>query len=190
MRAEPILDGHGYLVRGLLNEAECQRWVRAAEGRGFEQGAPITTAAGFVKRPDVRNNERAMWDDVEAAAQLWSVLRPALPEAFHSLPMHGRTWRSVGLNERLRLYRYGPGQHFRWHADGTFRRSAEEMSLYTLLVYLSSVDAGGETQFHGAPNVVPEAGLALVFWHPLLHQGAEVQAGTKLVLRSDVMFRC
>jgi hypothetical protein len=55
--------------------------------------------------------------------------------------------RAVGLNERLRFYRYGPGQ-----------------------------------------RVAPQADLALVFAHYLLHEGVVVSAGQKYVLRSDVMY--
>jgi hypothetical protein len=47
---------------------------------------------------------------------------------------------------------------------------------------------GGETEFE-AQSIVPKTGHALLFEHRLRHQGAEVTAGTKYVLRSDVMFR-
>jgi prolyl 4-hydroxylase len=36
--------------------------------------------------------------------------------------------------------------------------------------------------------VTPEAGLALIFDHDLLHEGAAVLEGQKYVLRSDVMY--
>lgn len=97
----------------------------------------------------------------------------------------------MGLNERLRVYRYQPGQAFRWHYDGAFRRSAEEVSMLTVLIYLSHVERGGSTVFQPWTKdiVRPEPGLALLFEHQVLHQGNEVLEGTKYVLRSDVMFR-
>jgi len=188
VNATRILEGHGYLVPGLLTREECAGWRAEGERRGLEEGAPITTGRGFEKRPDIRNNARAMWDDPDAAASLWAKLSPHLPETFHTIRLPDE-WRSVGLNERLRLYRYRPGQAFRWHADGPFVRGAEERSLYTLLVFLDAPERGGQTEFHGAPPIIPKPGLALLFWHPLLHQGAEVEAGEKHVLRTDVMFR-
>ena len=97
-------------------------------------------------------------------------------------------WRPHGLNERLRFYRYTPGQHFRWHLDGAFQRSPRERSRWTFMVYLNDDFDGGGTDFEDGVTVRPVTGAALVFAHGLRHQGAEVTRGTKYVLRSDVMF--
>ena len=91
------------------------------------------------------------------------------------------------LNERLRFYRYGPGQRFAPHTDGCHRRPNGEESLLTLMVYLSAVAAGGETRFETVA-IAPAPGLALVFDHDLLHEGAAVVEGQKYVLRTDVMY--
>lgn len=185
-----ILDGRGCVVPGVLDEATCARFIADAERRGMDE-APITTGAGFVRRPDIRNNDRAMYDDVDAARELWSALRPQLPARFVDRRVQGLRWEAIGLNERLRVYRYTPGQAFRWHYDGAFRRNAEEVSMLTLLIYLSDVVRGGSTVFQPWTKdvVQPAPGLALLFEHHVLHQGNEVLEGTKYVLRSDVMFR-
>ena len=94
----------------------------------------------------------------------------------------------AGLNERLRVYRYGAGQYFRKHRDGCFQRSLEERSFLTLMLYLNDDFVGGETVFEGAV-VRPRTGSALWFFHPLLHEGREVRAGQKYALRTDVMYR-
>jgi predicted 2-oxoglutarate/Fe(II)-dependent dioxygenase YbiX len=95
----------------------------------------------------------------------------------------------VGLNERLRFYRYEPGQRFRWHRDGSYARDRDERSLLTVLLYLNDDFSGGATEFEAGPRVTPEAGCALVFAHGLRHQGAPVIRGRKYVLRTDVMYR-
>lgn len=92
------------------------------------------------------------------------------------------------LNERFRIYRYTEGQRFAWHRDGSFRRSTDEESYYTLMVYLNEGFEGGRTEFADHAVVEPATGRALVFYHPLLHQGAPVVRGTKYVLRTDVMY--
>jgi prolyl 4-hydroxylase len=171
---------------GAFTAAECAELTRIAEGVGF-QAAPITTALGFVMAPDLRNNTRVILDDVPRAAGLWARLAPAIPERL------GR-FRAVGLNERFRFYRYGPGEFFAWHRDGAFHRSPEERSLITLMIYLNDGFEGGSTEFdlpeHDGPiEVVPERGMVLWFHHPLRHQGAPVRRGVKLVLRTDVMYR-
>jgi predicted 2-oxoglutarate/Fe(II)-dependent dioxygenase YbiX len=95
--------------------------------------------------------------------------------------------RAVGLNERFRLYRYAPSQRFSWHTDGAFRRDNGETSLVTFMVYLNEGYRGGATLFEDA-EVVGRTGMALVFRHALLHEGATVVAGRKYALRSDVMY--
>jgi len=47
---------------------------------------------------------------------------------------------------------------------------------------------GGATNFKDI-SIKPETGMALIFKHELLHEGAKVTAGLKYVLRSDVMYR-
>lgn len=66
----------------------------------------------------------------------------------------------------------------------------------TQLIYLSAC-GGGETNFYVSRNrriasVAPQPGMALLHKHGdccLDHEGAAVTAGTKYVLRSDVVFR-
>lgn len=163
---------------------ECRHYIEWAESRGFGP-APITTGFGPRMVPEVRDNTRVMVDDVNAAAELHERLAERLPDA------HAR-WRRVGLNERLRFYRYRSGQAFRWHRDGAYVRSADERSALTLLLYLNDDFAGGSTDLDLGTRVLsvrPRAGRVLVFEHDLRHQGAPVTEGTKYVLRTDVMYR-
>lgn len=172
-----------FTIREFLSPAECDAWIARAEAEGFEE-APVTTAMGPVHMPEVRNNTRVMLDDVRSAEALWSRLRPYV----HADDRRDGMWCPVGLNERLRFYRYTPGQVFKWHRDGAFVRNARERSTLTFLVYLDDDCDGGATEFEDTV-VKPERGTALVFAHHLRHQGALVTRGVKHVLRSDVMFR-
>lgn len=167
-----------FTLRSFMTPAECDALIDDAEARGFEP-APITTAGGFVMAPDIRNNARVMFDDVTLAGRLFDRLSPRLAGRAPSGPR--------GLNERLRFYRYAPGQAFRWHRDGRFVRGLAEASRLTFMVYLNDDFQGGHTEFRDV-TVEPERGMALVFEHGLLHQGSEVLAGVKYVLRSDVMY--
>ncbi len=179
------LDGSAPLaaaVDGFATPAECAALIARIEALGPD-AAPISTVRGAVMRPDVRNNARVMFDDVDLAARLFARLAPHVPAR-----LCGR--RAVGLNERFRGYRYTPGQRFAPHYDGAFMRDASEASLLTLLIYLDDGCQGGATGFldHGVA-MAPRQGRVLWFQHMLLHEGAEVTAGTKYVLRSDVMYR-
>lgn len=185
----PYIDGDSldlstnlaWMVPGVLAPAECAATIARIEALG-PTDAPITTAAGFVMRPDVRNNQRVMFDDPELAATLFARIAPSLPESVAGM-------RAVGANERFRCYRNTPGQRFAPHYDGAFVRNADERSELTLIVYLNHVFGGGATRFNDHDvTAVPRAGSALLFQHAMLHEGCLVTDGVKYVLRSDVMF--
>jgi prolyl 4-hydroxylase len=170
-----------FTVDGVLAADECADAIARIEQLGFDD-APITTAQGFVMRPDIRNNKRVMFDDVGLAASLFARIGGAIPAR-----MCGR--RAVGVNERFRCYRYEPGQRFAPHYDGAYRRSPTERSELTLMVYLNDGFTGGTTAFLDFDvAATPRIGTALMFQHQLLHEGCVVQAGRKYVLRSDVMY--
>jgi hypothetical protein len=174
-----------------LSAAECDDYIRLGESTGFDE-APISTAQGMVIMKDVRNNERVMFDDSARAQALYARLAP------HLSPLFQKKWAPVGLNERLRLYRYDVGQLFDWHYDGHFARSNGERSMFTFMVYLNDDFEGGATSFslvgYGVASIgdmiriTPRKGMALLFHHPILHRGDTVTEGRKYVLRTDVMY--
>lgn len=180
------------VIDEFLDVAECDGLLSHIE-RLAPAAAPVTTPRGAVMRPDIRNNERVMFDDVALAATLFARVRPLVPDELRGDPrttqLEGPVWHAVGLNERFRGYRYRPGQRFAPHFDGCFARSASEQSALTLLVYLDEGCVGGQTTLlDWGVTVVPRRGTCFVFDHYVLHEGAVVEAGMKHVLRSDVMY--
>jgi prolyl 4-hydroxylase len=173
-----------FVLHDFLPAEECQRLIAWSEQLGYGD-APITTAAGFVMRKDIRDNERVMVDDTPLAEKLWSLARPMLPANWFG-------WEIVGFNERLRFYRYDAGQKFAPHTDGYFERDNGDRSHLTFMIYLNDGFAGGATAFHHCRpslEVIPVTGKALVFYHRQLHEGMPVVEGRKYVLRTDVMYR-
>ena len=175
-----------FTVSDFLSAEECAEWIRTTEEIGYAD-APITTARGPLMVKDVRNNDRVMMDDPATAAELWRRAKPYVPSGDPLL-----RGEPMGLNERLRFYRYTVGQRFDWHSDGHFARpDGSEISRLTFMVYLNEGFDGGETNFwvgNRTLPIVPKTGMALFFMHRFRHQGAEVRGGVKYVLRSDVMF--
>jgi prolyl 4-hydroxylase len=160
------------------------------------QAAPVSMAHGAVMRPEIRNNDRVIFDDVDLAASLFERARPFLPstlqgdEGPRSTGRRGAAWQAIGWNERFRGYRYRKGQRFAPHHDGCFQRSRDEVSALTVLLYLDDGCVGGETNLlDWGVQVRPTTGTLFVFDHYVLHEGAVVTAGEKSVLRSDVMYR-
>ncbi len=172
-----------WTVNNFLSAEECAEWIEFAENIGFGD-APINVGFGAEAIVDnVRNNDRAMIDDKDKAFLLWQKAKEHLPKMIYNHV-------AVGLNERLRFYRYEPTQKFSWHSDGSFSRANGEKSLLTFMIYLNEDFQGGETVFIGnaKTEIVPKTGLMTAFKHELVHEGSVVRNGKKYVLRSDVMF--
>jgi prolyl 4-hydroxylase len=177
--------GKVWTIDDFLTPQECETFIALSEDAGYDV-ATITTGTGFVMRPDIRNNDRVIWDDIPLAARFWERLAPLFDAPFYDL-------NPIGLNERFRFYRYSPGQRFALHRDGSFVRENGEGSFVTLLLYLNGDCVGGATRLDVSElpdtlEITPKPGLALLFAHRLLHEGAEVIEGSKYVLRTDVMY--
>lgn len=174
-------------IAGFLSASECDDYIRFGESIGFEEATMF--APRGVK--DMRNNDRVILDDPERADELYQRL------SLHLAPSFQHRWTPIGLNERLRLYRYDVGQLFNWHRDGHFDRCFDERSQFTFMIYLNDGFEGGATSFShddsltsdGALVITPKKGMALLFHHLILHRGDPVTAGRKYVLRTDVMYR-
>jgi hypothetical protein len=174
------LYGEGvFTLHPILDYRECQALIGRAEAVGFEM-ASIITARGAQVVEEVRNNDRVIIDDEALAAALWERVHEYVPRS-----LMGRE--VMGLNERFRFYRYVPGQRFRWHSDGCFQRENGERSLLTFMIYLNEGYTGGHTRFEWT-QVSGRTGMALVFGHGLIHEGAVLETGRKYVIRSDVMY--
>jgi len=169
-----------FLIENYLSAAMCQHYIALGEEMGYVPSEVNFQAGSRVAR-DIRNNDRVIFDDPALAASLFERARPFLPE-------RNGEWMLAGFNERFRFYRYGPQEYFKWHRDGSFAKSPDEVSGLTFIIYLNGDFEGGETEFK-TEFIKPESGTALVFPHKLPHQGAEIISGTKYVLRTDVMYR-
>lgn len=169
---------------------------------------PFAEALAVSADPSDPSKQRLL--RAEAAGESGSDGSPGeCPEELQIGYGRGGVWRPVGLNECLRFCRYSPGGFFRAHCDASFRRSEEEMSLFTCMFYLDGGLEGGATRFlkfdrtlspeasllpaaedDVVATVQPEPGLCLLFFQPgLLHEGEDLKQGVKHILRTDVMFR-
>lgn len=166
-------------IPGFLSAQECRHYLDEAERIGFVAAGVRTRDEPQKMLPAIRNNDRAALDAPHWAEALWQKL------AHCRLPridgMH-----AAGLAASFRFYRYIPGQRFRMHKDGGLQERGMD-SRMSFLVYLNDDFVGGETDFREF-SIVPETGMALVFVHETWHEGCALTAGTKYVLRSDVLF--
>ena len=167
----------------VLTATECTQWIARIHSAGTTV-ATINTTDGVQVESQIRNNRRVIFDDPKWANELFERVKHAVPAEIHEMSL-------IGINERLRCYEYQAGQRFAPHSDGAFTRSDGERSWYTCMVYLNEGFEGGETIFFVEPEVVirPKTGSALLFQHPIIHEGSELRSGVKYVVRTDLMYR-
>jgi prolyl 4-hydroxylase len=153
------------------------------ECRGFIDLIERSNPEIATKNPIYRDQDRVIRDDAAIANDLFHRLRPHLPDSMGPL-------RLVGLNSRLRFYRYQPGQRFLPHMDHWYLPSATQVTLHTVLAYFNDDFEGGETRFYEqvTETVVPQAGSIAIFQHKIRHEGCPVVRGAKYAMRSDVVY--
>lgn len=170
-------------LAGVLGAGECDAIVARAEALGF---APT----GGDYPPSYRDNDRLVFDDEVLANALYEQVKSRLPAELDGGVL-------VGLNPRFRLCRYRNGQSFRIHRDGAYAPDAHRRSRLTLQISLSDPSAfdGGRTRFYETRRggmvaaFRPARGAALLFDHEHWHDGEAVTHGTKIVFRTDAVYR-
>lgn len=175
-----ILHPEIFLIENFLTNEECDHYIELTKDKVFEE-AKINMQGRQVMSKGIRNNDRLMVFDNKLAENLFQ-------KASEFLPQTHENYKVTGFNEMFRIYKYSPGQRFKMHRDGSYIRNEHEKSFYTFLIYLNHDFEGGETEFEGLFTVAPKKGSALVFHHPLRHEGKTLISGLKFVLRTDIMY--
>ncbi|CAK0800088.1 unnamed protein product [Prorocentrum cordatum] len=165
---------------------ECRKIVDYAETLRFS----------VQQRARVLNMQWVDIVDGDFAEAIWSLC--GLGWFFRTISVDGLV--PCGLNEVIRIQKYGQGCLFGRHTDQYVKRADGKVSKYSLRVFLNGREErwfeGGMSAFHvpfrQEPVVFePETGLALLYpqgEHCAVQEETEVFAGTKYVLRADVLF--
>eukprot|EP01120_Amphizonella_sp_Union-15-10_P016370 TRINITY_DN8614_c0_g1_i1.p1 TRINITY_DN8614_c0_g1~~TRINITY_DN8614_c0_g1_i1.p1 ORF type:complete len:219 (+),score=23.61 TRINITY_DN8614_c0_g1_i1:39-695(+) len=170
---------HAFQLFNVLTPEECEFFIRDSERLGYKH-------TSYPK--DYRSNTRVMVEHPGFAKELWERVQEFIPSKFYN---RRGEWQASGLNERFRFCRYYPGEFFQSHRDGAFERSYNERSFLTFMLYLNGGFSGGTTNFLEKKlysEVVPVAGMVLVFEHDIVHEGDSLKSGIKYLLRSDVVY--
>lgn len=198
VRREDLASGV-YVLHGLMTVRECKRLIAAADARGFTHAGLAIGDDTYRVNLAARNNLRVVLDAPTLAAGLWPRLRHLVDPHHEGAPVRA-------VNTRFRVYRYEPGQRFAPHVDVRTVVPGGE-TRYSLMIYLSDEFTDGATRFFEQKDrsarrgqgrarkfdnrvrfaVRPPIGDAVVFDHLLLHEGAEVTAGIKYAVRTDLV---
>lgn len=129
-----------------------------------------------------RTNDRHMIQADVWSKKIWTRVN-ALVDLF-SEP----DFQPVRCNPRVNIYRYSEGDEFRLHCDQPFILD-DEISFYSVLCYLNDDYEGGEAMLGGQEDFKPEAGMAVVFPHYILHGAKKITKGVRYSMRTDVMYK-
>ncbi|KAI1756091.1 hypothetical protein F4782DRAFT_526646 [Xylaria castorea] len=202
----------------LLELAEDSVMDEDKEGRSSWGPALVNIGGGYeVEIPDYRKSERIIWDNQEIVDRLWARMAalPEIRENLSTLPglavdasVDRTKYEFYRVNKRLRFLQYTAGQFFKPHCDGPYAETNPEGNMVqtymTVHLYLNDsqqevgpgVDlVGGATSFLSRDetrklDVDPKAGRVLIFQHARLkHSGANVIAGHKFTVRTDIMYK-
>lgn len=188
---KPVEGVHGflYVLENVCSTAECDALIAAAETRGFETAGFYNDADGKpVVVESIRKSQRVMIDMPEFAAMLFERVKHGLPARLNN----GLTLK--GLNERMRILKYLPGDEFKRHTDGNYMTpDGAQISQITLLLYLNSGYEGAHTTYynHGEDvgiSVHPKCGSVVLMDQRLIHEVPPLRSGIKYALRTDVMY--
>lgn len=150
-----------FILENVLSPRECDQFIRVTETMGYHEDSPVM----LPRR--VRHNDNVNWIVSEAIDRtIWRRSAPLVRESVGSAVARG-------INARFRFYRYGVGDYFEFHKDGSWPGSrvrggdviddayAPWHSAYTCLILLSDDFDGGRTLFKvpgdgGATNLSAE----------------------------------
>ncbi|WP_143141406.1 2OG-Fe(II) oxygenase [Nannocystis exedens] len=198
-RREEVAPGV-HVLHGVMSPKECKRLIAAAEAIGFTHAGLAIGDDTYRINLAARNNLRVVFDAPELAAGLWQRVRGTANPQHEGAPVRG-------LNFRFRVYRYEVGMRFSPHVDVRTAVPLGE-TRESLVIFLNAEFEGGATRFFEEKDksqrrgegrgrkfdnkvrfaLKPPVGGAVVFDHLLLHEGAEVTAGVKYAVRSDVIY--
>lgn len=203
LEPEILFPGRIWVVKNYFSAHECQEWMdrvsssTAAMEKIQQRGTKYIAA---------RECFRTQYHDADLAHCLYQRLEQTVPKLGAMLSQQQQDnqpyddWRppkerAVSFNPNIRLYRYDKGMQFARHIDESNVVEGMGVTRVTVLIYLSDCQ-GGATRFFvdHQPDVcfAPVVGAMLLHVHGdeccLEHQGDPVLAGTKWVLRTDVVY--
>jgi 2OG-Fe(II) oxygenase superfamily len=188
-----------WIVPNFLSPRECQTWTDYASSvlpmEHVQQRGTRCMAARECHRTQVNDAVMAhrLYERWMAACTTLSppIMDCTMANNSSSKQLHCSP---VTFNPNIRLYRYEKGMHFGKHVDDSNAIPGVGTTRLTVLVYLSECH-GGATRFlnthqGGEVAFAPALGAMLLHVHGddcLEHQGDAVTAGTKWVLRTDLV---
>jgi len=225
MEKKQLLDNKIFTIDHFLTNDQCKFWIDRGEEKRFNPSPISGGGHGRTGREDPRTSQFVVFVDQEKADDMWSEVIKFLPANLTHLTKtaditsdeNAKLWSPVGINPRMRLYKYEKGQAFPEHIDYKMfryvwrnKRKYKQQTFMTLLIYLNDDFTDGETGFWTQHDVIgvkehcrflrgiedkphqlvvkPQTGMALISDQNIIHEGIPPGKGVKYVLRTDIVY--
>ncbi|WWC92687.1 uncharacterized protein L201_007646 [Kwoniella dendrophila CBS 6074] len=201
-----VLPSQIYTIDDFLTTAELKAVLKWTENVRMEEPKPPG------KGEAERTAKRGSIESTEIASTISKLLIPYVPKL---LPKYGRDLKDLLLSPNIRVYHYPKDSFFDCHYDSpTLDLNSKRLSCWTILIYLTNVDKGGNTIFYtnthdptpskskksstkskskgGAEQVIsvePKSGRLLLHWHGLKNGGCLKHEGEKVEKGDKWVFR-
>lgn len=213
-----------YTVDYVLTKEECNNIIEQANQKGWNESSPSGGGHGRTGREEPRTNSFCVLHDNKLSSKIWNKIKETLPDdlsflgdnVYFNSTDKGKEWFPSFIYEKIRIYKYNPGDAFPEHLDYKVKRNVIEnekevvqQSFLSLLIYLNDDFEGGETGYWPDINGVhcrfiknvdkqstkkehqikikPTTGLCVIQDQNILHEGLPTTKGIKYLLRTDVI---
>ena len=213
-----------YTVDNVLSKEQCKKIIEKANEKGWNESSPSGGGHGRTGREDPRTNSFCVFHDSNIASNIWAQIKETLPNdltflgdnVYFNSVSKGSEWNPAFIYDKIRIYRYQPGEAFPEHIDYKVKRNIIEddkefvqQSFLSLLIYLNDDFEGGETGYWPDHNgihcrflrnverqnctkdhqvsIKPSTGLCVIQDQNILHEGLPTTKGVKYLLRTDII---
>ena len=95
-------------------------------------------------------------------------------------------WNFNNFNDSWRLVKCNIGSSLYMHFDGSYVKSVDEKSIYTVMLYLN--DSDGDIRFKNGLSFSPKLGRVIIFDQSLEHEGLVNEKDIKYFIRTELMY--
>jgi hypothetical protein len=198
-------------IKKLFSNYECRQIINQAKTFGF------THVNSYTK--DKRDSDRLVIFDELLSNLIWDRTKHIIQhlgsvEAIGFLSKG--IWKPERINECFRVCQYkAPSIGFTEHFDAPYCFSFNVKSIFSIVIYLNVNYKDGETVLYDQENqidipglttkeeislhgglknykkitITPSIGSAIIFNHNILHSSNEITYGTKIIIRSDIVYK-
>lgn len=215
-----------FTIDNVLSDIDCQNIIDRCNKKGWNDSSPSGGGHGRTGKEDARTNKFCVFHDDTIGSDLYDKIASYLPENLTCLGENiyfnedkGKEWEPAYVYNKIRVYKYDPGEEFPEHIDYKVKKETytedgykiTDKSFFSLLIYLNHDFVGGKTGYwtdhkgihcrflrdeekQGKAKehqvlITPKTGMAVIQDQDILHEGLPTTKGTKYILRTDIIHR-